>query len=61
MKGLAVITVAVAVVGSVFGAYGMNFAWLPLASAPWGFWAVTLGTIALVAASLFLGWRLGWF
>jgi magnesium transporter len=61
MKGLAVITVAVAVVASVFGAYGMNFEWLPLASAPWGFWAVTLGTIALVAAALFLGWRLGWF
>lgn len=61
MKGLAVITVAVAIVASVFGAYGMNFQCLPLASEPWGFWAVTLGTIVLVAAALFLGWWLGWF
>jgi magnesium transporter len=60
MKTLAVITVAVAVVGSVFGAYGMNFEALPLASAPWGFWVVGLGTIALVASSLLVGWRLGW-
>jgi magnesium transporter len=60
MKTLAVITVAVAVVGSVFGAYGMNFEVLPLAKAPWGFWAVGLGTIALVASALLVGWRLGW-
>ena len=43
MKTLAVITVAMAVVGSVFGAYGMNFEALPLASAPWGFWVVGSG------------------
>jgi magnesium transporter len=60
MKTLAVITVAVAVVGSVFGAYGMNFEALPLASAPWGFWVVGLGTIALVASALLAGWRVGW-
>jgi magnesium transporter len=60
MKTLAVITVAVAVIGSVFGAYGMNFQALPLASAPWGFWVVSLGTIALVAAALLVGWWLGW-
>jgi magnesium transporter len=60
MKTLAVITVAVAVVGSVFGAYGMNFQNLPLASTPWGFWVVGLGTIALVATGLLVGWRMGW-
>lgn len=60
MKKLAVITVAVAVVGSVFGAYGMNFENLPLASSPWGFWTVGLGTIALVTSALLAGWRLGW-
>jgi magnesium transporter len=60
MKTLAVITVAVAVVGSVFGAYGMNFEALPLASSPWGFWVIGLGTIALVTAALLAGWRLGW-
>ena len=58
MKGLAVITVAVAVVGSVFGAYGMNFAWLPLAFGTLGVLGVSLlRTIALVAAAP-LGWRL---
>jgi magnesium transporter len=61
MKRLAVITVAVAVVASVFGAYGMNFEWLPLAAAPWGFWSVTLGTIGLVAVALWVGWWLGWY
>jgi magnesium transporter len=60
MKALAVITVAVAFVSSVFGAYGMNFAGLPLADEPWGFWAVSGGTVALVAAALFVGWRKGW-
>jgi magnesium transporter len=60
MKTLAVITVAVAVVGSVFGAYGMNFEALPLASTPWGFWVVGLGTIVLVVSALLAGWRLGW-
>jgi magnesium transporter len=60
MNTLAVITVAVAVVGSVFGAYGMNFQVLPLSTAPWGFWVVAFGTIALVAAALLAGWWRGW-
>jgi magnesium transporter len=60
MKTLAVITVAVAVVGSVFGAYGMNFQELPLASSPWGFWVIGPGTIALVTLALVAGWRQGW-
>ena len=60
MKRLAVITVAMAVVGSVFGAYGMNFESLPLSSAPWASGSVALGTIALVAAALLVGWWLGW-
>ena len=60
MKTLEVITVAVAVVASVFGAYGMNFEALPLASSPWGFWVVGLGTIVLVTLALLAGWRLGW-
>jgi magnesium transporter len=61
MKTLAVITVAVAVVGSVFGAYGMNFEAIPLAGAPWGFLAVALGTVGLVASALAFGWWLGWY
>jgi magnesium transporter len=61
MKTLAVITVAVAVVGSVFGAYGMNFEAIPLAAAPWGFLAVALGTVGLVVLALLIGWWLGWY
>jgi magnesium transporter len=61
MKTLAVITAAVAVVGSVFGAYGMNFEAIPLASAPWGFLAVALGTVGLVASALLFGWWLSWY
>jgi magnesium transporter len=60
MKSLAVITVAVAVIGSVFGAYGMNFQVLPFSAAPWGFWLVSGGTIALVAAALLIGWWRSW-
>ena len=60
MKTLAVITVSVAVVASVFGAYGMNFAVLPGAQSPWGFWVVSLGTIASVVAAVLLGRARGW-
>lgn len=60
MKSLAVITVAMAIVGSVFGAYGMNFEAIPFAGHPWGFWAVAIGTIGLVALVVLLGWRRRW-
>jgi magnesium transporter len=60
MKTLAVITVAVAAVSSVFGAYGMNFDAIPLAREPWGFWAVSAGTVGLVAAVLLIGRRRRW-
>jgi magnesium transporter len=60
MKTLAVITVAVAVVSSVFGAYGMNFDEIPLAKAEWGFWAISGGTLALIAAALLAAWWRGW-
>jgi magnesium transporter len=60
MKTLAVITVSVAVVASVFGAYGMNFTVLPLATSPWGFWVISVGTIASVVAAIGLGRARGW-
>ncbi|WP_165252235.1 magnesium transporter CorA family protein [Paludisphaera soli] len=60
MKRLAVITVAMATVGSVFGAYGMNFQSLPLSGSPWGFWLVAGGTITLVTAPLLVGWLREW-
>lgn len=60
MKTLAVLTVAVAFVTSVFGAYGMNFDEIPLAKEPWGFWAVGGGTMALLGVLLLVGWRQRW-
>jgi magnesium transporter len=61
MKTLAVITIAMAVIGSVFGAYGMNFDALPLAHHPIGFWLVSVGTISLMTAALVIGkWRRWW-
>ena len=60
MKTLAVITVAMAVVASVFGAYGMNFEVMPLSKEPLGFWLIAVGTIGLVAVALLLGWWRRW-
>jgi magnesium transporter len=61
MKTLAVLTGAVAVMGAVFGAYGMNFQAVPLGEYRWGFWFVSAGTIAFVAALALVGrWRKWW-
>jgi magnesium transporter len=60
MKTLTIITVVVAFVGSVFGAWGMNFAKVPLAEHPWGFWLVWLGTMLLMGLALLLSWRRRW-
>jgi magnesium transporter len=60
MKTLAVITVAMAIVGSVFGAYGMNFEVVPLSKEPSGFWLISAGTIGLVATALVVGWWRRW-
>ena len=60
MKTLTVITVVVALVGSVFGAWGMNFARVPLADHPWGFWLVWLGTMVMMGLVLLLSWRRRW-
>ena len=60
MKTLAVLTVAVAILSAVFGAWGMNFEVMPLAQAPWGFAAVVLGTFAVIALLGVVAWRRGW-
>jgi magnesium transporter len=60
MRTLAVITVSVGLVASVFGAYGMNFAVIPLAGSPWGFWVISLGAVASVLAAIGLGRARGW-
>lgn len=60
MKKLTAWTVAVAIAGAVFGAWGMNFTQVPFADSPWGFWAVWGGTLGLVLAALAYGWKRGW-
>jgi magnesium transporter len=60
MKTLTVMTVCVAIAGCVFGAWGMNFAAIPLAGSPWGFWAVLVSTLILIGAVLFVGRRRRW-
>lgn len=60
LRTLAVLTVAVAILSAVFGAWGMNFREMPLADAPWGFAAVVGGTLALLVLLGILTWRRGW-
>jgi magnesium transporter len=60
MRTLALITVAVAILSAVFGAWGMNFESIPLAGAPWGFAAVVCGTLALITLLVVVGRRRRW-
>jgi Mg2+ and Co2+ transporter CorA len=60
MKVLTVITVCVAILGSVVGAWGMNFEIIPLSKSPWGFWYVLGGSAGLIAVALLVGWKRRW-
>ena len=60
MKTLAGLTMAVAILSAVFGAWGMNFSVIPLADSPWGFAAVVGGTLTLLLLLGLLNWRRGW-
>ncbi len=60
MKKLTVVTICVAILAAVFGAWGMNFQSIPLSQPWWGFWAVIAGAIGLVAAVLWFGRRRNW-
>jgi magnesium transporter len=60
MKTLTVITIVVAFVGAVFGAWGMNFTHIPLSESVWGFWVVCAGTLLAVALALGLARKRGW-
>lgn len=60
MRTLTVITVCVALVGSVFGAWGMNFDVIPLSKSPWGFWYVLGGMVVLIAVALLVSWKRKW-
>lgn len=52
MRMLTALTIVVALIGSIFGAWGMNFRHVPLAEHPWGFAAVVGGAFVLVGVSL---------
>ncbi len=52
MRMLTALTIVVALIGSIFGAWGMNFRHVPLAEHPWGFAAVVGGAFVLVVVSL---------
>jgi magnesium transporter len=60
MKTLTVITIVVAIAGSVFGAWGMNVPEIPLADTPFGFWWVMAGTALLIVGTLYLCRKRGW-
>lgn len=60
MKTLTVITVVVAMMGAVFGAWGMNVADLPLADHPHGFWFIFGGTMLVVGLSIWAAWKKRW-
>ncbi|MBI2302009.1 MAG: magnesium transporter CorA family protein [Armatimonadetes bacterium] len=61
MKRLTVVAICVAILGAVFGAWGMNFTTVPLAHLGLtGFYLVVAGTLALVGAVLAVARRLGY-
>jgi magnesium transporter len=60
MKALTMVTVVVAIAGSVFGAWGMNFSRIPLADSPWGFWIIWGGIVLLVVSAMLFSWIRGW-
>jgi magnesium transporter len=60
MKRLTVITACVAILGAVFGAWGMNFQSIPLTEPWWGFWVVLAGAAGLVAAVVWVGRKREW-
>jgi magnesium transporter len=60
MKTLSVLTMAVAILSAVFGAWGMNFSAMPLGDSPWGFAIVVGSTIGLIAILGLVTWRRGW-
>jgi magnesium transporter len=62
MKRLTVVGICVAIMGAVFGAWGMNFdSGVPLAHLKNGFWIVSAGVLVLVALTLvWTRWRRLW-
>ena len=60
MKTLAIISMVVGIAGLTFGAWGMNFEYIPWHGHPWGFWGVMIGTAGLIGGVLLLGWKKGW-
>jgi magnesium transporter len=60
MKRLTVVAICVAVLGAVFGAWGMNFDEVPLHHLGFlGFYIVSLGTFAVLGIGLWVTKRMG--
>jgi magnesium transporter len=57
MNLLTVLGVCLAVMGAIFGAWGMNFEVIPIAKHRWGFWLV-FALIAVLCGGLLIGTRL---
>jgi magnesium transporter len=59
VKKLTVVAICLAILGAIFGAWGMNFDRIPLAHADFGFYAVVGGAVLLIAGALAWARRLG--
>jgi magnesium transporter len=60
IRTLTVITIVVAALSAIFGAWGMNFARIPFADHPGGFWLVTSASLSVVALGVWIAWRRRW-
>ncbi|MEZ6064811.1 MAG: magnesium/cobalt transporter CorA [Planctomycetaceae bacterium] len=60
MKTLTIITIIVALVGAIFGAWGMNFENIPFSDQQYGFWVLLGGTFAAVGTAVWLALRRRW-
>jgi len=60
MQTLTVLTITIGVIGSVFGAWGMNVEGIPLHDVPHAFSILIVATITLLAGLLFVARKLKW-
>lgn len=54
MKFLTTVTIVLSIPTMIFSLYGMNFINIPLGSSPYGFYIVTIGTLALTGLLAFI-------
>lgn len=54
MKFLTTVTIVLSIPTMIFSLYGMNFINIPLGSSPYGFYIITIGTLALTGLLAFI-------